>query len=107
MFFLHVTVMRDIRHRKQLDGYSLFLRLISTKEGCFSVLQICEGLEHSLYSIRLRGDYVIAEAKKWPELSCPYYKNESLFLFMPSKAKAAWAHRAIVNGPQRVLGLRY
>jgi hypothetical protein len=48
-----------------------------------------------------------AEARKRPGLSCPYYKNESLFFFIPSKAKAAWNHRAIVNGPQRVLGLRY
>lgn len=47
---------------------------------------------------------MIAEAKKWPELSCPYYKNESLLFFMPNKAKDAWNHGAIVNGSQRVLG---
>jgi hypothetical protein len=60
-----------------------------------------------LYSIRLRGDYVIAEAKKWPGLSCPYFKNESLLFFVPSKAKVAWVHRAGVKSSNRVLGLRY
>jgi hypothetical protein len=40
-----------------------------------------------------------AEARKYHTLSCPYYKNESLLFFIPHKAKTAWAHRAIVNGP--------
>ena len=48
-----------------------------------------------------------AEARKYQTLSCPHYKNESLLFFLPSKAKDAWAHRAIVNGSHRVLGLRY
>jgi hypothetical protein len=42
-----------------------------------------------------------------PRPSYPYYKNESLVAFMPHRARAAWVHRAIVNGPPRVLGLRY
>lgn len=48
-----------------------------------------------------------AEAKKYHALSCPYYKNESLVAFMSDKAKTTWIHRAIVNAPQRVLGLRF
>jgi hypothetical protein len=48
-----------------------------------------------------------AEARKWPGLSCPYYKNESLLFFIPHKAKTAWIHRAIVNDISHALGLRY
>ena len=58
-----------------------------------STVQICR---------RLR-----AEARKYHNLSCPYFKNESLLFFIPSKAKAAWVHRANVKSSQRVLGLRY
>jgi len=43
----------------------------------------------------------------WPGLSCPYFKNESLVFFVPSRAKAAWVHRANVKSSNRVLGLRY
>jgi hypothetical protein len=39
----------------------------------------------------------------WPGLSCPYFKNESLLFFMPSKAKAAWVHRTKLYGLNRFL----
>jgi len=35
-----------------------------------------------------------AEARKWPGLSCPYFKNESLLSFMPNHAIVAWLHRS-------------
>jgi hypothetical protein len=44
-----------------------------------------------------------AEARKYSTLSCPYYKNESLFFFMPSKAKEAWIRRAKAHGLNRFL----
>jgi hypothetical protein len=44
-----------------------------------------------------------AEARKYQNFSCPYYENESLLFFMPSKAKAAWIHRTKVYGLNRFL----
>ena len=48
-----------------------------------------------------------AEARKWPRLSCPYYKNESLVTFMSGGAVVAWVHRANVNAPRRILGFLF
>jgi len=58
-----------------------------------SAMQICR---------RLR-----AEARKWPRLSCPYYKNESLVTFMSGGAVVAWVHRINVDAPRRILGLHF
>lgn len=48
-----------------------------------------------------------AEARKWTGLSCPYYNNESLVTFMQGGAVVAWVHRANVDVPPRLLGLRF
>jgi len=45
-----------------------------------------------------------AEARKWPGLSCSYYKNESLVTFMQDGAVVAWVHRINVDAPPRILG---